>query len=182
MHLYRKKNKPDPLNASENSLHISERISSFHFLSRLKRIFQIIIGTGIFAGYSPIAPGTAGSLVGIVLMAFVAYCLIGYFLILIFILLAGTWSAHALASQWGEDPPKIVIDEIAGMIITLGPFSKELYIYISGFILFRLFDIIKPFPCGKLEKIPGGLGIMLDDIAAALYACIFLYGIYIFIN
>ena len=74
------------------------------------------------------------------------------------------------------------MDEIAGIIITLLFFPKTLLLYVSGFVLFRIFDIVKPYPCRKLEDVRGGYGIMLDDIAAAIYACILLYAVFIFIN
>ena len=103
-------------------------------------------------------------------------------LLLISVLIAGTWASEGLSRKWGDDPGKVVIDEVAGMIICLGPFPKIIPLYILGFILFRILDIFKPFPCRQLEKIPGGLGIMLDDIAAALYTCILLYGVFIFVR
>lgn len=82
----------------------------------------------------------------------------------------GIWSANAVEPQWGKDDKKVVIDEVAGMCISLLFIPLTLVNLLVGLILFRFFDILKPFYIRRLEKIPGGMGVMLDDVAAGIYA------------
>ncbi len=86
----------------------------------------------------------------------------------------GIWSANAVEPYWGKDDKKVVIDEVAGMCISLLFIPLNLFTLVAAFILFRFFDIVKPFYIRKLEKIKGGLGVMLDDVAAGIYANLFL--------
>ncbi len=133
-----------------------------------------ILATGFYMGKIPFMPGTFGSLVAIPL---------GYLCSLGFMPVYGSWALFAFIFFIGvyvstrftaitglEDPGSIVIDEIAGLMIfyLIFPF-KPIYI-IAGFILFRFFDIIKPFPVSFFDKMKNGWGIMLDDIVAGLYA------------
>jgi phosphatidylglycerophosphatase A len=149
-------------------------------------------------GYLPLAPGTWGSLVGIglylivrgaLLKAFFAaavgrnfnllhiyYGVIAFeFAAALGITLIGIWAASRTEKLSGrKDPGKVVIDEVAGQFIALIPVSFVLatawWSAILAFILFRIFDIVKPYPARKLESLHGGLGIMADDIVAGLYA------------
>jgi phosphatidylglycerophosphatase A len=84
---------------------------------------------------------------------------------------AGVW-AGTTAEQYfgGIDPGPVVIDEVVGMLITLAFVPVGLAGALTGFVLFRVFDVIKPFPAGRLERLPGGLGVMADDAMAAVYA------------
>ncbi len=148
---------------------------------------QLIIkflASGFYSGYSPLAPGTAGSLVGILL-----YLLLQnlsdavYITILVFIFGIGVYiSAQAEGIYQKKDCSNIVIDEIAGMLVSLAFFPVGMKLVISGFILFRIFDIIKPFPVRTIDmKLGGGWGIMLDDIMAGIYSFILIQlTIYIF--
>lgn len=87
--------------------------------------------------------------------------------------LAGTWAAHRVERQLGvKDPGVIVIDEVAGMTLAVLPFPPTLPVLIAGFVLFRLFDIVKPFPAGASQRVTGGIGVMVDDLIAGLYAVI----------
>jgi phosphatidylglycerophosphatase A len=137
------------------------------------------IATGLGAGYFPVAPGTAGSAVGLVLVIALrqagldpvrwAVCLTATSGLL-FVL--GVWSAGKAEKVFARvDPGQVVIDEVVGQIITFiatpGVTWRGL---IAGFILFRVFDIIKPFPARRAERFPGGWGIMLDDVVAGLYS------------
>lgn len=143
---------------------------------------QLIIkflASGFYSGYSPFAPGTAGSLVGILL-----YLLLqnisdaSYITIVVLIFGIGVYiSAQAEGIYQKKDCSNIVIDEIAGMLVSLAFFQSGqsgpggMKFIISGFILFRIFDIIKPFPVRTIDrKLGGGWGIMLDDIMAGIYA------------
>ena len=128
------------------------------------------IATGFYSGYSPIAPGTAGSLVG-VLIYLLTFSLqlsaFSYFLLTISIVLIGIWvSEKAEYIFKRKDSQKIVIDEIAGILISLFMLPHEFWIVLSGFIIFRIIDISKPFY--MLERLPKGFGVMMDDVAAGI--------------
>jgi phosphatidylglycerophosphatase A len=131
------------------------------------------IATAGFVGRFPVAPGTAGSIAGLAL-----YALIRLFgraeveaaaLVLTFVL--GIWAAHvAERLLGGKDPGPVVIDEVLGILITLAFLDVNVLGGLIGFFLFRLFDVIKPYPAGRLEHLPGGFGVMMDDAMAALYS------------
>ena len=129
-----------------------------------------------FAGKSPYAPGTCGSLVAIVLAPFIFMPLPmwGRVLLLLAVLISGAIaSSRAEILLQKKDPSEVVIDEVLGQWLTCLPFaSLGVWEYVAAFALFRLFDITKPWPVHALEKIPGGTGIMLDDAAAGVYAMI----------
>jgi phosphatidylglycerophosphatase A len=90
--------------------------------------------------------------------------------IVVVILVAGTWSGNVVHGIWGKDSSKVVIDEVAGMLITLLFLPVNLKYVISGLVLFRFFDIVKPFYIRKMELLPKGWGVMADDVLAGLYA------------
>ena len=136
-----------------------------------------ILAFGFGTGLSPVAPGTVGSLVG-VLFAWLTIDL-GISVQLVVaaaIILSGIWICGESARRIGvHDHGGIVWDEIAGMYVTLLLAPPTITAWIVAFGLFRLFDIIKPWPIRDLDhRLKGGLGIMLDDLAAALYALILL--------
>ena len=128
------------------------------------------IASGAYSGYSPIAPGTAGSAVGILiyLLAFsLQLSAFSYLLLTISIVLIGIWvSGKAEYIFKRKDSQKIVIDEIAGMLISLFMLPHGFWILLSGFIIFRIIDISKPFYI--LERLPKGFGVMMDDVAAGI--------------
>jgi phosphatidylglycerophosphatase A len=95
-------------------------------------------------------------------------------IVLAAILIAGVWSAGALEKNWGHDNNKIVIDEVAGMMITLLFIPVNLKYILVGFLLFRFFDIVKPLGIKKAEQLPKGWGVMADDVLAGIYAHILL--------
>ena len=139
-----------------------------------------ILAFGFGTGLSPYAPGTVGSLVG-VLFAWLSRDL-GLPIqagIAVAIIAAGIWICGESARRIGvHDHGGIVWDEIAGMYVTLLAAPATIPAWILGFALFRAFDIVKPWPIRDLDhRLGGGLGIMLDDLAAALYALILL-GLY----
>lgn len=139
-----------------------------------------------FAGKSPYAPGTCGSLVAIALAPFIfmPLPLWGRLLLLLLLLYTGSRASGRAEEILGQtDPSEVVIDEVFGQWITCLPFaSLGFREYLAAFVLFRIFDIVKPWPIRALEKIPGGLGIMLDDAAAGLYAmlCLALLRLFVF--
>jgi phosphatidylglycerophosphatase A len=136
----------------------------------------IVIATAGGAGFAPKAPGTAGSVVGVAV-----YLLLdrggvgGYYLhAIIFLFIIGIWASSRVEHLWGNDAQRIVIDEVVGQMITFGMAAgrynlSALYV-VLGFGLFRLFDIVKPFPIRRLERFKGGFGVILDDVGAGLYA------------
>ncbi|MDP2209021.1 MAG: phosphatidylglycerophosphatase A [Bacteroidota bacterium] len=130
-----------------------------------------IIATGLFTGYSPIAPGTAGSALGLTIF-FISGVGDTYFFIPLIIItfFIGVLTSSILEKSLGSDPSVVVIDEIVGMWISLLFLPSNLIIMISAFLLFRIFDIVKPFPCRRAEKLKLGWGIMLDDVIAGIYA------------
>jgi phosphatidylglycerophosphatase A len=131
------------------------------------------IATVFGAGYSPFAPGTAGSAVALVVLWAVPFSRAGLLAFLVVVVVVGTWAAHVAERAMAEkDPGAIVIDEVAGMTLSLValPLPFSVPVLLSGFVLFRIFDVVKPFPAGRLQAIPGGVGVMIDDLIAGLYA------------
>jgi phosphatidylglycerophosphatase A len=133
----------------------------------------VFIATVGYSGYFPIAPGTVGSLAGLVFYLLVWWSrspVVEAGLIVV-LFAAGVWAGTTAERYFGGiDPGPIVIDEVVGMLITLafipvGPSGALL-----GFVLFRIFDVVKPYPAGRLERLHGGLGVMADDAMAAIYA------------
>ena len=137
----------------------------------------LLLATGFFVGTVPFAPGTFGSIIGLpvcFLISKLDFLLAGVFT-LVFVFFAVWVSAAASKILKKEDPAEIVIDEIAGLMVTLMGIPFTAGTAIAGFFIFRAFDILKPFPIRTLEqKIPGGPGIVLDDVMAGIYANIIL--------
>jgi phosphatidylglycerophosphatase A len=138
----------------------------------------LVIATAGFTGYFPIAPGTVGSAVGLVLWWAVRATgvgLAGEFVVCAGLLIIGAWAATLTERHLGvTDPGPVVIDEVLGMCVTLIAAPVTWTAAVTGFILFRLFDIVKPPPARQLERAHGGWGIMLDDLAAGAYAWVVL--------
>lgn len=146
------------------------------------------LATGFGVGFLPFAPGTAGSLEGVAIyFAIVALnlgdtsSLIALVVITVILLCAGVWASSRVCEVTGlADVQSIVIDEITGQLITLLPLailsSLSIKGVIIGFGLFRIFDIFKPYPIGRLEKLHGGLGVMADDALAGVYGALLLWG------
>jgi phosphatidylglycerophosphatase A len=133
-----------------------------------------VLGSGMGSGYAPLAPGTAGSLAALLL--YILFPIPDYYWLVITILFIpiGLWSSSVMEKDLGKDPPRVVIDEWVGQWMTLLFLPREILPLAAGFILFRILDIIKPFPARGLQKLKGGLGIMIDDIIVAVYGNIML--------
>lgn len=131
-----------------------------------------MIATTAGSGYFPIAPGTVGSAIAVVLLWLLPPIALPVLLALFVVFfLIGSWAADVTAKQYNQKDPGLVNwDEFLGQWIALVALPHELWVYIAGFFLFRLFDIWKPVPVCTLEKLPGGFGIMSDDVAAGIYA------------
>jgi phosphatidylglycerophosphatase A len=136
----------------------------------------LAVSTGCFVGFAPKAPGTAASLAGVAIWAL---CPQGpaYYLVCGFVLAMAFFSAGYAENKIfrEKDPPEIVIDEIAGALVTFLSFSfspspRGLLTCAAGFLLFRFFDVLKPSPVRLLQRLPGGPGVVLDDLAAGVLA------------
>lgn len=133
----------------------------------------LVLATFGYVGYFPIAPGTAGSLAALVLFALVRWIGMPAFEIatIVVVLVSGIWAANATEHVLGQkDPGAIVIDEVLGMLMTLALLPLSTFGIFVGFVLFRLFDVVKPFPAARMEHLKGGPGVMLDDAVAGVYA------------
>jgi phosphatidylglycerophosphatase A len=152
---------------------------SAHISSEVLRDPVHLLATGFGAGLMPRAPGTAGSLLALVPCWLLLYLSWPWRLaIATAVVVAGVWIAGESARRLGQhDHPAIVLDEIAAMLALTLAVPRNVYWLLGAFVLFRLFDITKPWPIRDLDhRIGGGLGIMLDDIVAAAFAafCLFL--------
>ena len=129
----------------------------------------VAIATGVYVGYIPPAPGTLGSLLGLLLLwplkPGTVQVLVTLFLIGVGIVIAD----RAARVIGGQDPPAIVIDEIAGIAVATLLLPPQVQERVVAFVIFRLFDVIKPFPARQAERLPGGFGIVGDDLIAGLY-------------
>jgi phosphatidylglycerophosphatase A len=133
----------------------------------------VFVATVGYCGYSPFAPGTVGSAAGLVFYLLVWWSgspivevglIAGLFA-------AGIWAGTTAERYFGGvDPGPIVLDEVVGMLITLAFIPVGWSGALAGFFLFRVYDVIKPYPAGRLEALHGGLGVMADDAMAAVYA------------
>lgn len=147
----------------------------------MTRALIIFFATGAYSGYSPVAPGTAGSVVGLVVMWFGFGPLWAYSPAIALVVFAiafviSCWIAGRAEIIFDEhDSSKIVLDEVLGMVATMFANPLTPLWMLAGFVIFRLFDIVKPFPADLIDrKLGGGSGVMLDDLAAGIYANIVL--------
>jgi phosphatidylglycerophosphatase A len=140
----------------------------------------VFISTVGYCGYFPFAPGTVGSAAGLVFYLLVWWTgsplveialIVGLFAL-------GVWAGTTSERYFGGiDPGPVVIDEVVGMLITLAFIPVGWSGALAGFVLFRIFDVIKPYPANRLEALHGGLGVMADDAMAAVYANLSLRGL-----
>ena len=133
----------------------------------------VFIATVGYCGYFPVAPGTVGSAAGLLFYLFVWWT--GSPIVEVGLIAAlfavGVWAGTTAERYFGGiDPGPIVVDEVVGMLITLAFIPVGWTGMLAAFVLFRIFDVIKPWPAGRLEALHGGLGVMADDAMAAVYA------------
>ena len=136
-----------------------------------------LLAFGLGTGLSPVAPGTAGSVLGVLLyLPLSGLSLAVYLGITALLFAAGVWLCARTSKDLGvHDHGGIVWDEIVGFLITMIALPREWPWIVCGFLLFRFFDIVKPWPIRWLDRhVGGGLGIMLDDLVAGLFALILL--------
>jgi phosphatidylglycerophosphatase A len=136
----------------------------------MKRL-GILLATAGGVGHAPVAPGTVGSAIGVLVYLGVrAWPTGAQFALLAVVTLAGVWASYAAAGHFRRsDPGQVVIDEVAGQLVTLLATGASGWGIALGFVLFRALDIVKPWPARALERLPGGYGIMADDLMAGLY-------------
>lgn len=129
-----------------------------------------VIATGFFLGYAPVAPGTVGSLVAVLIYWFLINSNLQLFALLFFFFIVGVLTSAEIEKRNGHDPPIVVIDEIVGMWISLLFVEKKILIVLISFLTFRAMDVIKLPPAKKFDSMKGGFGIMMDDVVAGIYA------------
>lgn len=145
-------------------------------MNKVIRTVILFIAQGTYAGRVPVAPGTAGTVVGILIYLAAKHLGVFSYAGLCFVLCAaGAWAAGRAEKILGcKDCPSIVVDEIAGYLIAMFMVPVSWGLIAAGFVLFRIFDIAKPWPLKRLQDIHGGLGVMMDDIGAGVYTNVLL--------
>jgi phosphatidylglycerophosphatase A len=138
--------------------------------------FILFLAAGLGAGYTPIAPGTAGTLVAIPIYYFLSFIPFPlYELTILTFFFFSSWIAERAQGYWQKrDDRRIVIDEMMGYFLTMLWVPRTFVFIVLGFFLFRLFDVVKPPPIRLLEKARGGYGVVLDDVMAGVYSNIIL--------
>lgn len=131
----------------------------------------LAVATVCGIGYVPVAPGTFGSAVGLLVWWLLPASPAVQGVAIVALFAVGSWSGNIAEHHFGRtDPRQVVIDEVMGMLITLFLNPVGWKGVTGAFLLFRLFDVIKPYPSNRLESLPGGVGVMADDGMAAIYA------------
>ncbi len=147
-----------------------------HNLSDIKATFlDKLVSTGLGSGLSPVAPGTAGTVVGLLIYfihGFEKFYVIVPAILVFFVW--GTYAAGRMEKVYGHDPSRVVIDEIVAMWISLVFLPKQLLLAAIGFFIFRMLDIFKPYPASYFDKKNGGIYIMLDDVVCGVYTNVIL--------
>lgn len=142
-------------------------------------LFAHILTTGFGSGYCPMAPGTAGAVLAVILWWLASLWLTPAMLfwgtlaaIFLFTVL-GVTCTNQVIPFWGDDPHRVVVDEMVGIWVPLVAVQQGEWPYIiASLVLFRFFDIVKPLGIRKMEKLPGGTGVMADDILAGIYSLV----------
>jgi phosphatidylglycerophosphatase A len=168
-------------------MEVSESLERRRVVWKTRNVSRLLIrsiATGFGVGYLPLAPGTWGSLAAVVLVILIhqiagPYQLAVHVAVTILLFpLAWFTSDRVAQDDEDQDPDIVVIDEVFGQFLCLLWVPVISFYWIIGFALFRFFDIVKPFPAKQSERLPGGLGIVMDDLVAGLYAGLILWLIY----
>lgn len=138
----------------------------------------LIVSTWFGAGLLPKAPGTFGTLAALPMayLVCVAGGMAGGLIILLFMGISVWAGGRAERLLDRRDPPEVVVDEVAGFMVSLFLLPPTWFFLVGGFVIFRIMDIAKPFPIRRIERVPGGAGILLDDVAAGIYTNALLRG------
>ena len=138
--------------------------------------FEKIIGSGFYTGYIPFASGTFGSLAAIVIYLIPGFERLEIIIpVLVLFFGYGLFVSFKFEKVYGKDPSQCTVDEVVGTWIALIALPKTLLIVLTSFLIWRALDIIKPFPARTSEKLPGGFGIMIDDVIAGFYSLIIVH-------
>lgn len=131
-----------------------------------------LLGSGFYTGFIPLASGTWGSLAALIIYWLIPGFEAWYILLpaIIIFTFYGIYTGEKFEQIYGKDPAECTIDEVVGMWISLLFLPKVLWISILAFFIWRLFDVLKPYPARKLESLSGGYGIMVDDLVASIYS------------
>jgi len=145
------------------------------------------LACGFGSGLSPVASGTTGTMAAIPILLLLSWAGLEtwqYLLIVVAVIFSGVWLCGKTSKDFGvDDHPAIVWDEFAGFFVTMVAVPVTWYWVLAGFFLFRLFDVIKPWPANWLEtNLPGGWGIMMDDVQAGIYAWAVLQILILYLN
>lgn len=136
-----------------------------------------VVASVFGAGYSPVASGTVGSFVTAVAIWLLPLTPLRIGVALVVVVLLGMWAGSRVERVLGrKDPGVIVIDEVAGMLLSVIMLPLSIPVLITAFLLFRLFDIWKPFPARESQALTGGMGVMVDDLIAGLYTLVLIMG------
>ena len=145
---------------------------------------QRFIATGAFSGYSPTAPGTVGTvLFALAFLLFPGLRGMTLLVVLALLFVLGVWSATGVEKLHGHDARQINVDEMVGMGLALVAYPAHLawYWILLPFALFRLFDVVKPYPINRLQDLPRGWGVMMDDVLAGVYANVVFQAVFFFV-
>lgn len=147
-------------------------------------LLPTIIGTGFGSGFWPWGPGTAGALTGMLIWYALSFMLNSTLLFavtlscIVVFTIAGTWAVRRLSPFWGSDPQKVVIDEMVGVLVPLLAVpASDIWLALASFVLFRLFDILKPLGIRTLDRRKGAFYVMADDILAGVYSLIIIVAV-----
>ena len=148
-------------------------------------LFHVVLSTGLMTGFIPVAPGTAGALAALGIWYLMYLYLtptvltIATLTLIVITTAVGVWTSNVMERYWGKDPRSVNIDEFVGTWIPLlvAPCGHHTWLLaITGFVLFRVIDIVKPLGCRAVDtRCPGGWGVMLDDVLAGFYALLLTY-------
>lgn len=145
-------------------------------------LLPVIIGSGFGSGFWPWGPGTAGALLATVMWYGLSALLVSPVMMLVTVVAIlvfqalGIWAANRLEPYWGEDPSRVVVDEMVGVWIALLAAPSHSWPYaLAAFVLFRFFDMVKPFGVRHMEAIGHGTGVMMDDVLAGIYSFLLIY-------
>lgn len=147
-------------------------------------LLPTIIGTGFGSGFWPWGPGTAGALTGMLIWYALSFMLNSTLLFavtlscIVVFTIAGTWAVRRLSPFWGSDPQKVAIDEMVGVWVPLLAVpASDIWLALASFVLFRLFDILKPLGIRTLDRRKGAFYVMADDILAGVYSLIIIVAV-----
>lgn len=128
-------------------------------------------------GYAPLAPGTVASLLALLILWALPFSRLGLALTVLIVAGVGGWAAGRAERLLGsKDPSPVVIDEVVGMFLSVLALPRSPWLLLVAFLLFRLLDIVKPFPIRQSQALSGGPGVMLDDLIAGVYTLVLLWG------